>query len=68
VLAIQGEQDEYGTPDQIQAILLGVSGPVEALLIPGCAHVPHAQAREQVLEAMARFIRAAAAPETRTKA
>jgi len=56
VLAIQGEDDEYGTPDQVQAILLGVSGPAEGLLLPGCAHVPHFQAREAVLERMARFV------------
>jgi len=56
VLAIQGEQDEYGTPDQVRAILQGVSGPVEGLLLPGCAHAPHHQAREQVLERMARFV------------
>jgi len=56
VLAIQGEEDEYGTPDQVRAILQGVSGPVEGLLLPGCAHAPHHQARERVLEAMTRFI------------
>lgn len=56
VLAIQGEQDEYGTPDQVRAILQGVSGPVEGLLLPGCAHVPHLQARERVLERMTHFI------------
>jgi pimeloyl-ACP methyl ester carboxylesterase len=56
VLAIQGEEDEYGTPDQVRAILQGVSGPVEGLLLPGCAHAPHHQARDQVLDAMTRFI------------
>jgi pimeloyl-ACP methyl ester carboxylesterase len=56
VLAIQGEDDEYGTPDQVRAILQGVSGPAEGLLLPGCAHVPHFQARDRVLERMAAFI------------
>jgi len=56
VLAIQGEEDEYATPDQVRAILQGVSGPAEGLLLPGCAHVPHFQAREQVLARMAQFI------------
>jgi len=56
VLAIQGEDDEYGTPAQVSAITAGVSGPATALLLPGCAHVPHFQAREPVLAAMARFI------------
>ena len=56
VLAIQGEDDEYGTPDQVRAILEGVSGPVAGLLLAGCAHVPHFQARERTLAGMARFI------------
>jgi pimeloyl-ACP methyl ester carboxylesterase len=61
VLAIQGEDDEYGTPDQVRAILQGVSGPSRGLLLPGCAHAPHFQARGRVLEGMAGFIREALA-------
>ncbi|MDR3673142.1 MAG: alpha/beta hydrolase [Holophaga sp.] len=56
VLAIQGERDEYGTPDQVRTILQGVSGPVEGLLLPGCAHAPHHQARDQVMARAERFI------------
>jgi len=62
VLAVQGEEDEYGTPAQVDAILQGVAGPAQALLIPGCAHVPHFQARERVLDGMARFIRETVLP------
>lgn len=57
VLAIQGEDDEYGTPCQVEAIVRGVAGPAQALMLPGCGHVPHFQAREAVLEAMAEFVR-----------
>jgi len=56
VLAIQGEDDEYGTASQIKAIAEQVSGPVESILIPDCSHVPHHQARETVFSAMQRFI------------
>jgi pimeloyl-ACP methyl ester carboxylesterase len=56
VLAIQGEDDEYGTVCQVRAILDRVAGPAEGLLIPACAHVPHFQARERVLANMTRFI------------
>ena len=56
VLAIQGEYDEYGTVSQIKAIAAHVSGPVESMLIPKCAHVPHHQARETVFSTMQRFI------------
>jgi pimeloyl-ACP methyl ester carboxylesterase len=62
VLAIQGEDDEYGSKDQVRAILQGVSGPVEGLLLPGCAHVPHLQAREPVLARMTQFVAAIDAP------
>jgi pimeloyl-ACP methyl ester carboxylesterase len=56
VLAIQGQDDEYGTPAQVSAIVRGVSGPAEPLLLPGCGHIPHHQARKRVLDAMKRFI------------
>ena len=56
VLAIQGRDDEYGTPAQVEAIVNGVSGPAEPLIIADCGHVPHHQARERVLAEMTRFI------------
>jgi pimeloyl-ACP methyl ester carboxylesterase len=56
VLAIQGENDEYGTAAQVQAIAGLVAGPGELLLIPGCGHSPHQQARELVLREMTRFV------------
>jgi pimeloyl-ACP methyl ester carboxylesterase len=56
VLAIQGQQDEYGTPAQVQAIAAGVSGPVQTLLIRNCGHIPHDEARQTVLTASADFL------------
>lgn len=56
VLAIQGVDDEYGTASQIDSIAKRVSGPVESMLIPKCAHAPHHQAREEVFSAMKGFI------------
>lgn len=55
-LVLQGEDDEYGTPAQVTAIARGVSGPVETALIPGCAHVPHHQARDDVTARIERFL------------
>ncbi len=55
-LIIQGADDEYGTRAQVEAIAAGVFGPAEILWLPDCAHVPHHQARETVLDAAARFI------------
>jgi pimeloyl-ACP methyl ester carboxylesterase len=57
VLAIQGTDDEYGLPAQLDAIVAGVAGPTERALVPNCAHDPHHQARADVLERMIRFIR-----------
>ena len=55
-LLIQGADDEYATPAQVDAIAAGVSGPTEILWAPACGHVPHHQTRELVLDAAARFI------------
>lgn len=55
-LIIQGEDDEYGTRAQVDAIAAGVSGPAEILWLPGCGHTPHHQLRETVLDTVAHFI------------
>lgn len=56
VLAIQGLDDQYGTPAQVQAIVEGVSGPARPLLIAGCGHAPHGDAEAAVTEAVARLL------------
>jgi pimeloyl-ACP methyl ester carboxylesterase len=53
---VQGENDEYGTLAQVEAIVSGVSGRTETLIIPDCAHSPHLQAGEAALQGMAAFI------------
>lgn len=59
VLVVQGENDEYGTVRQVDAILNQVGGPAEALLLRDCGHSPHRDQPEKVLEAAARFVAAA---------
>lgn len=49
VLALQGDNDEHGSPAQIGAIVKGVSGPVESWFVPGCGHSPHLEATEAVV-------------------
>jgi pimeloyl-ACP methyl ester carboxylesterase len=56
VLVIQGEQDEYGTVRQVEAVTDKVQGSVEALLLPGCGHAPHRDRREETLGAIVRFV------------
>ena len=55
VLVVQGEADPYGTLDQVQAILTGVSGPVHGLVLP-CGHVPHLEAVADTLDGITRFL------------
>jgi pimeloyl-ACP methyl ester carboxylesterase len=57
VLVIQGEQDEYGTIRQVEAITSKVQGPVETLFLAGCGHAPHRDRREETLAAIVRFVR-----------
>jgi len=56
MLVVQGEDDEYGTWAQIEAIQRGAAGPVEVLSVPGCGHSPHREQPDLVLDAMARFL------------
>ena len=66
VLVIQGEDDEYGTWAQIEAIRAQVAD-VEVLGIPRCGHSPHREHPQQVLAAMAGFLSRRASAEARTR-
>ncbi len=58
VLAIQGQDDEYGSLGQVESIVGGVGGYSQALVLADCGHVPHHQARPAALEGMAGFVTA----------
>jgi pimeloyl-ACP methyl ester carboxylesterase len=55
VLAIQGEDDEYGTMEQVDRIARTVPGS-QVLKLPGCGHSPHRDRADQVLEAIRGFV------------
>jgi pimeloyl-ACP methyl ester carboxylesterase len=55
LLAIQGEDDEYGTLEQVQGIARLVPQ-AHLLVLPGCGHSPHRDAPASVIEAAGRFI------------
>src|SRR5581483_10702753 len=55
-LILQGVDDPYGTPAQIEAIARGVRGPVEQRLLPECGHAPHRDRPDETLAAMRDFI------------
>jgi pimeloyl-ACP methyl ester carboxylesterase len=57
VLVVQGEEDEYGTLLQVDAVLARVKGPAESRVMPRCGHSPHSDQPDAVLEAAARFVR-----------
>ncbi len=60
-LILQGLDDDYGTPAQVEAIAQGVAGPAETLLIPECRHAPHRDREALVFETMRGFLRKHAA-------
>ena len=56
VLAIQGEDDHYGTAAQIDILPKQCWAPVETLLIPNCGHAPWKEAADQTLSALTVFL------------
>lgn len=56
VLVIQGDEDEYGSIKQVEAIVEQVKGPAEQLIIAGAAHSPHKEAGEVTSKAATMFI------------
>jgi pimeloyl-ACP methyl ester carboxylesterase len=57
ILAIQGEDDEYGTMAQIEAVAAQASNSpdVELLKLADCRHSPHRDQTAAVIDAIARF-------------
>lgn len=56
VLLVQGEDDAYGTTDQLDRIAADVHGAVRRLEVPGAGHAPHLEAAESTVAAVATFI------------
>lgn len=56
LLFIQGENDEYGTLDQVEKTISKVSGTAEKFIIPNIGHTPHKEIPDIVLQKSAEFI------------
>lgn len=56
-LVIQGADDAYGSPAQVEEIAACVRGPVETHLLPGCGHTPHLEQADETLTLAAAFLR-----------
>lgn len=62
ILVVQGEDDEYGTLRQVEAVRAQVGGPSRSLVLAHCGHSPHSDQPDAVLETAARFLREALDP------
>jgi pimeloyl-ACP methyl ester carboxylesterase len=56
VRVIQGQDDQYGTAAQVEAITRQVRGPVDSVILSDCAHSPHVDQRDATLIAIADFV------------
>ena len=56
VLVVQGRDDEYGTPAQVDAIRRQVAGPCETVLLEACGHAPHLDQRTLTEDHVVRFL------------
>ncbi len=56
VLAIQGEDDEYGTLAQVRAVAAQVAGRCEVLTLAQCGHRVHIDQPGRALAAISRFV------------
>ncbi|MEK6347996.1 MAG: alpha/beta fold hydrolase [Burkholderia sp.] len=56
VLALHGDADEYGSPRHPARIVEGAAGPARLVLLPGCGHVPHREAKAEVLAAISALL------------
>ena len=56
VLAIQGENDPYGSSLQIDGIVAGAGDAVTVEMIGDCGHAPHHEKKEVVLPAIVAFV------------
>ena len=55
-LILQGENDQYGTPAQVEAIRTGIGDNASIQLIPDCKHSPHLEQPDNTLTLIAGFV------------
>ena len=56
MLVLQGEDDPYGTPAQVDAISRQAGAGADVLMLPACGHCPHREQTDAALRAMAAFV------------
>ncbi|MEZ5801043.1 MAG: alpha/beta hydrolase [Nitratireductor sp.] len=55
VLAVQGEEDQYGTLAQIDEIEGRIYSPLDKVILEGCKHSPHVEQPDQLLATVSEF-------------
>lgn len=55
LLVMQGEDDQYGTLHQVEAICAGV-GHAQSVIFGQCGHSPHLQQQKRTIEAISSFL------------
>lgn len=68
LLVVQGEDDQYGTAAQVEAVARRAGGPCEIVMLPACGHSPHREQAEATLAAMTRFVAGLRRPAAATPA
>ena len=58
VLVIQGDDDPYGTPAQVEAVSTRVPGPVRVEMLADCGHAPHRDYPKAILGLVEGFLHA----------
>lgn len=56
LLVIQGREDQYATPEQLNVIQRRVAGLCRSVLLENCRHFPQNEATEQTLQLVADFL------------
>ena len=56
-IIIQGENDEYGVPEQVTDIVAGIGPKARGVLLEGAGHSPHLEKQDQVVELLYDFLR-----------
>lgn len=56
LVLVQGEEDDYGTSAQLDAIETGAAGPVERVMVAEARHSPHLSHMDPVVSAIAGFV------------
>ncbi len=56
VLAIQGQNDPYGTANQLQSLRQNITTALEIVTVPDCGHSPHRDQADTTLQAISKFM------------